>query len=394
MKLLWKLLRQNISKPQLIGFFFANLIGLSIVLLAVQFYFDINPLVSGKDNLFKKDYVTLTKKVGLLSSLSTGKSGFSDSEIEELKEQTFIKDVGAFSPSQFNVFAGINNAEVGIDFNTQMFFESLPDHFIDVKSDSWNFSPDKNEIPIILPKNYLDLYNFGFAETNSMPKLSESIIGMVGLDISLYGNNGNRMQMRGRIVGFSNRINTILVPESFLQWANASLGNKSVVQPSRLMVEISNVADPNMATYFKSKGYEISGENDAVSKMSFFLKVVVTIVLSVGVIICFLSFFILALSIYLLLEKNMTKLRNLRLIGYSKSTVLRPYQLLVVILNVLTLLISLSVVFVLRAQYLDFISKIYISDHIPFPFYTILIGLGLFLLLSVSNLLIIKRKVK
>ena len=35
--LMWKLLRQHISKMQLVGFSVANLVGLTIVILAVQF---------------------------------------------------------------------------------------------------------------------------------------------------------------------------------------------------------------------------------------------------------------------------------------------------------------------------------------------------------------------
>ena len=37
MKLIWKLLRQHISIGQLAGFFLANLFGMVIVLLSVQF---------------------------------------------------------------------------------------------------------------------------------------------------------------------------------------------------------------------------------------------------------------------------------------------------------------------------------------------------------------------
>ena len=41
--LMWKLLRQHISKMQLVGFSVANLVGLTIVILAVQFYSDVLP---------------------------------------------------------------------------------------------------------------------------------------------------------------------------------------------------------------------------------------------------------------------------------------------------------------------------------------------------------------
>ena len=37
--MIWKLLRQHISVSQLAGFFLANLFGMIIVLLGVQFYY-------------------------------------------------------------------------------------------------------------------------------------------------------------------------------------------------------------------------------------------------------------------------------------------------------------------------------------------------------------------
>ncbi|QIK59497.1 ABC transporter permease [Dysgonomonas sp. HDW5A] len=393
MKLIWKLLRENISKPQLIGFAVASLIGMSIVLLAFQFYFDINPLFTGKDKLLKEDYLTITKKVGILGGLSSRSNGFSQNEIDDLKKQSFVKNVGAFTPSQFNVFGGFNSQKLGIAFNTEMFFESVPDQFIDVTSDNWRFSPVDNTVPIILPKNYLDLYNFGFAQASSMPRISEQLIGLINLDISITGKNGLRQQMKGRIVGFSNRINSILVPETFMTWANQQYGG-TPSEPARLIIEVSNIADPNLSGYFKDKGFEISGDNTTASKMSFFLKIIIGIVVSVGVLICVLSFFILVLSIYLLLEKNMNKLRTLRLIGYSKSIVVKPYEWLAVGLNLVILALSLAITFVVRAQYLHFIGKLLPLAEARFSVYTLLIGITIFVLLSLLNILIIRRKVK
>lgn len=394
MRLVWKLLRENISKPQLTGFFFANLIGMCIILLALQFYFDINPVLTGKDKLFKEDYLTITKKVGMLSGLSSRNSGFTEDEIDNLKQQAFVSDVGAYTPSQFSVLAGFSSKEAGIGFNTEMFFESVPDKYIDVQSDDWRFSPVDDMVPIILPKNYLDLYNFGFAEAGSMPKISEGLIGMIDLDISIYGKGGQRKQLKGRIVAFSNRINTILVPDSFMSWANQNFGNKASSRPARLMVEVNNIADPGLVAYFKDKGYEISGENTTAGKMSFFLKILVTIVALIGIVICVLSFFILTLSIYLLLEKNMGKLKNLRLIGYTRSFVSRPYVLLSVGLNLVILIVSLAGVFLIRGKYMDAISDVYSVGEPAFPLYTVGVGIAVFAFLSLLNILIIRRKIQ
>jgi hypothetical protein len=47
--LVWKLLRQHISIGQLAGFFLANLFGMMIVLLSVQFYKDVIPVFTEGD---------------------------------------------------------------------------------------------------------------------------------------------------------------------------------------------------------------------------------------------------------------------------------------------------------------------------------------------------------
>ena len=387
MSLVWKLLRENVSKMQLGGFFIANLIGVSIILVAAQFYFDTNHLFSGKDDLFRNEYLTITKKVGLMSTFSPRLTGFTPNEINDLKQTGFVKDVGVFTPSQYGVYASLQH------FGTEMFFESISDKFIDVESTDWRFSPVDNTVPIILPKNYLDLYNFGFAESRSMPKISEGMIGLVSLDITVFGQNQNK-QLKGSIVGFSNRINTILVPETFMTWANQNYGSNVDKNPSRLMLEIENIADPRIEQYFKDKEYEVEGENTAASKMAYFLKILVSIVIAIGVVICFLSIVILTLSIYLLLEKNMSKLQKLRLMGYSKTSVTKPYEHLVVVLNFTIFILSMLLVLLAKKQYSELVSKMLTDFQSAGILNTMLIGFGIFALLSVFNIFIIRKKIK
>jgi cell division protein FtsX len=391
MNLVWKLLKQNISKGQFAGFFIANLTGLTIVLLGLQFYTDINPLFSEKDTIMKRDFLVLTKQVGIYNTLNPKASGFSPEEIESIGKISFATQVGAFTASKYKVFGGINTKQGG--FNTEMFFESVPDEFIDVKTDNWKFTPDDNFIPIILPKNYLDLYNFGFAEARSMPKLSQNLIGMVNLNVTISGRWQQR-EFKGKIAGFSNRINTILVPESFMKLANENYGEQENTNPSRLMVEVNNPADPNIAAFLKQNNYEVEGENSAVSKMSYFLKIMAGIVIAVGVMICALAFFVLTLSIYLLLEKNMDKLLNLRLTGYAKSAVVRPYELLAIGMNLIILVLAMASVIIARVRYCDIVRNVWSEFEGSGIAFTLIAGLSIFLLLSFLNIIIIRRKVK
>ena len=388
MSLVWKLLRQHISLPQLAGFFFANLCGMVIVLLSVQFYKDILPVFTEGDSFIKKDYIIVSKKVSTLGAFVGKSNTFSDKDIADIKAQSFTKEVGAFTPSQFKVSAGMGMEKVGL----HMFFESVPDGFVDVNLDKWVFNENEPVIPIIIPRNYLNLYNFGFAQSRSLPQLSEGVMGMVNLDIRISG-DGRREVFKGNIVGFSNRLNTILVPQSFMKWANENFAPNAEAQPARLIIEVSNPADSAIASYFQKKGYETEdGKLDA-GKTTYFLRLIVGIVLGVGLFISILSFYILMLSIFLLLQKNTTKLESLLLIGYSPNKVALPYQLLTVGLNVIVLVLSIGLVSWLRSYYIDSIRILFPQLETGSLWAAISMGILLFIVVSVINILAVKRKV-
>ena len=390
--LVWKLLRQHISIGQLAGFFLANLFGMMIVLLSVQFYKDVIPVFTEGDSFMKKDFIIATKKISTLGSFAGKSNTFSAEDIADLKKQPFTKTIGAFTPSQFKVSAGLGMQEAGIHLSTDMFFESVPDEFVDIKLDKWHFDESTHTIPIIIPRNYLNLYNFGFAQSRSLPKLSEGLMGLIQMDIMMRG-NGRVEQYKGNIVGFSNRLNTILVPETFMRWANESFAPGAKSEPSRLIVEVNNPTDDRIAKYFKDKGYDTEDDKLDAGKTTWFLKVIVGIVLSVGLLISVLSFYILMLSIYLLLQKNTTKLENLLLIGYSPAKVAFPYQLLTLGLNAIVLILSVGVVLYVRSSYMKLIGKLFpqLDEGSMWP--AMLVGVLLFAGVSVFNVIAVRRKV-
>ena len=388
--MIWRLLRQHISVAQLVGFFLANLCGMVIVLLSVQFYKDVLPVFTQGDSFMKKDYVIVSKKVSTLGSLVSKGATFSKTDIAEMQEQPFAKKTGAFTPAQFEVSAGMGMA--GMQLSTAMFFESVPDEFVDVRLEGWTYREGQDEIPIIIPRNYLNLYNFGFAQSRNLPQLSEGVMGMMTLDIRLSG-QGRTEQMKGRIVGFSNRLNTILVPQAFMDWANVTFGKGEENAPSRLIVEVDNPADDRIAKYFKDKGYDTEGDKLDAGKTTWFLKMIVGIVLSVGLIISVLSFYLLMLSIYLLLQKNTKKLENLLLIGFSPAAVARPYQVLTVALNAAVAVIGILVLYMVRGGYMDMLRRM-VPDLQKGSLWPALLTAGiLFLVVSVLNVLAVRRKV-
>ena len=390
--LVWKLLRQHISIGQLAGFFLANLFGMMIVLLSVQFYKDIIPVFTEGDSFMKKDFIIATKKISTLGSFAGKNNTFSAEDIADLKKQSFTKTIGAFTPSQFKVSAGLGMQEAGIHLSTDMFFESVPDEFVDIKLDKWHFDEATHTIPIIIPRNYLNLYNFGFAQSRSLPKLSEGLMSLIQMDIMMRG-NGRVEQYKGNIVGFSNRLNTILVPQSFMEWANQNFAPEREAQPSRLIVEVKNPTDTAITDYFQQKNYETEGDNLDAGKTTYFLRLITGIVSGVGLFISILSFYILMLSVFLLLQKNTAKLENLLLIGYSPSKVALPYHVLTVGLNLLVLLLAVIGVVWLRSYYTGVLQTLIPQLETGSLLPCILAGSILFLVVSALNILLIRKKV-
>ena len=391
MNLVWKLLRQHISVPQFVGFFFANLVGMTIIILGIQFYTDTRAIFNEEDSFMKPGYLIINKKISSLSTITGKSTAFSVPDIQDLQRQDFVEKIGTFTSSSFDVRATFN-LDDATNISTDMFFESVEDEFVDVKTDEWTYREGDHEVPIILPRSYLDLYNFGYAQSRNMPKLSEGILGAIRLQIDIRG-NGHQDSFVGKIAGFSSRLNTILVPQSFMNWASRHYAEGKPKSVTRLIVEVENPTDDRITSYLQDHSYETDEDKLDASRQSFMLKVIVAIVMTVGLVICILSIYILMLSVYLLVEKNNTKLENLLLIGYSPHRVSMPYQLLTLGLNVGVLVIAIVLLIVARSQYLGLFESFFPNFETPTMVYSLVCGVVVLIVVSIINAIAIKSKV-
>ena len=96
---------------------------------------------------------------------------------------------------------------------------------------------------------------------------------MLDLNVRLRG-NGREGVMKGRVIGFSNRLNTILVPESFMKWSNRLYAPDGDAGPTRLIVEVYNPADDAIARFLQQKGYDTEEDKLDAGKTTYFLKIV------------------------------------------------------------------------------------------------------------------------
>lgn len=389
--MIWKLLRAHISVPQFVGFFFANLCGMIIVLLGIQFYNDVLPVFTQEDSFMKADYVMVSKHIGMGTTISGANTDFTKNEIEDVASQPFVRKVCGFTSTNYKVDAhmGISGQPV---LSSELFFESVPDDFVEIDKNLWGWKEGKKEVPVIVPRTYINMYNFGYAQSHNAPKISESVMGMIDFSIVIKG-DGKEDTYKGRVVGFSPSLSSILVPQAFMDWSNAYYAPKDEASHTRLLMQVTNATDKNVSQYLEDHGMEIEQDQMNQEKIAYFLRLVVSLVLIIGLVISALSFYILMLSIYLLVQKNAQKLENLLLIGYSPSMVARPYQMLTAILNLIVLVIAIVAVMIVRSYYMTMIEDVYpeLSKGSLWPM--LIVAMTLFVVVTFVNVFVIRRKI-
>jgi len=380
-RLIWKKQKKSVLLFASMGMF----IGLFILLISIQFYFDFISINKNDKGLFQKDYIVINKKVSLLNTVGFLNTEFSNIEIDSIKNQAFVEKIGLITPNKFKVGAYTDGTADFPEFYAEMFFESVPDEFMDIDTSVWHWNEKSVFIPIVIPRDYLKLYNFGFAQSQNLPKISEEIASKAMADFIIEG-RGKRLRMKGKIVGFTDRINSILVPQSFMNWANAALGRgKKSNQPSRIIVVCKDPSDPAFIKYLEDHNYEANLQQTKSSRLNTLLQLVLSAVLFIGLIITLLSFMIFVISFKLMISRSQTSIRKLISLGYYYKVPAFVYIRIYSIILLIVFMLSFFTVYytrnIINSKLIDM--GFYLNQSISFE--TILIAIFLLLILLIAN---------
>lgn len=379
--MIWKVLKKNIRVTQLTGAFVGVLCGLTLLGGAGIFYFDVKQVFEDKEGFWKDEYIVINKSIHLsdayhqITERKETSTTFTQEEIEDIKKQDFANDVAPFTASNFTVRVFTDRDSPIPGFYSDLFFESVPDQYIDVNFEEWYWEEGMQFVPTILPRSYLNLYNFGFAQSQNLPQISEEGAGIISFNVVISGND-QRKEFETRIVGFSDRINTFLVPQSFIDWGNLNFGTNQNPQPGRLIVITNDPTNPEMMDYFEKHEYAVSKSLLSNTKALVFLRITTVIVLIIGITIIALAFWLMIVSILLLLERNNENISKLSLLGYSPKEISKPYVRLIFILLTSTYFVSFIPLVFLRNAYLPVLKSIgyeTISTNLIFIFTAIFV---------------------
>ena len=319
--------------------------GLLLFWVPVQCYFDVSHALKNEKELFNDQFLVLNKKVAMLSVLGNEPEGFSGPELEAIKKVEGIEALGEFSANTFRATAVADFGQSGQVLRTEMFFEAVPDDFLDEEPAGWNWHPKDPDVPIVIPSDYLALYNFGFAPGQQLPQISQDIAKLSAFDILISG-NGKEKIFKGRIAGFSDRINTILTPQKFLDYCNAEFGEKKSPEPNRIIVKASQSAP--LEKFMQEQGYETNNETMRAGKAQDMARTVFFAAILIALVVVLISLGSFVQFADLMIARADSEIKTLSYLGYTNSAITAILFKQIIAFVAISSLVALVVGVVLR----------------------------------------------
>ncbi len=327
-------------------------IALLLILSAVQIQVNYNELLYGETNQDSiANFLVVNKKI----NGNNVDNSLTPAEINNLKKQPFVDAVGELTSSRFKISA--QSPSERFPFYTDLFFESVPDVFIDVKSSDWKWQPGSTNIPLIIPNQFLDLYNFGFAPSQDLIQLTQEMVMTIPVVINIQF-HGQTVPFTGRVVGFSDRISSVLVPHNFLEWANRQFGSEQSTKTSRVVIQTTDPGNPELVRYLKDNGLVTDADKTRFSKYREIVNTIVSASWITGAVMLLFALLVFSLFIQLTIASTKNEIQLLITLGTSPAQLQRFLMKQFVPGNVVIVVIS-----VLLIAFLQFLLKLYLAKQ-------------------------------
>ncbi len=349
-----KLLFLDRGKLQLSIVVGGTLLGLLLLLIPLQLFLDFRELLTQKTDLLNPQYMVLNKEVTIMGMVGDKKQGFSKTEIEKLKTQQSVEEIAPFTANNFYSFGILEFSKDVPSFQTDLFLESVPDKFLDNLPGNWQWQTGK-DVSIILPTDFINLYNYSFAATHGLPQVSKSVVKMAPFKI-VVDSLGNKLEFKAHIVGFSDRINTIIVPLQFLEYGNKSFSkpDNTETKPGKLIVKSNDPTNASLTNYISHCGYETNQELLRNARLAGILRVVASALSILGMLIVILSatgFFQFA---QLVLNRKSYEVKTLLQLGFYPKTIWKYYFKIFSIILSSVLVLSFIVIYIFKPWFAEY----------------------------------------
>ena len=289
-------------------------IGVLLLLCSIQMYINIQQLL--KEGSVRKDgydFISITKTVTNETMGQFEKNLFNKSDVAELKTKPYITDVAPLEANQFQVELSAGSI---LPFQTNLFLESIENSFLDTIPPGFQWQVGQTTIPIIVSSDFLEIFNV-FGPSYNLPQVSPETASGIPVLITCHGDGDREQTFGGRIVAFSDRINSVLVPKTFLDWANLTFKGKKSEQSSRLYLKTKDANGTDLLNFLDEKNYKVNKDKTKFGRMKQIFQGIFSGLAVFGLLVVILALLLFSFYLQLVIARSRDSLKLLLTLGYS-----------------------------------------------------------------------------
>lgn len=309
------------DRVQLSIAFIGALLGLTFLITSIHYLIKVNEFGRGNE-ILGPNTIIIQKKIGANNAFQLGKNDFTKREIELIKAESFVAAVEPIISNNFDVSLQTNSPVVPY-FRTDVFLQTVNPTFIDIPAQKWTWKKGDAYVPLIMPRDFLVMLNT-FMSAKNIPTVSDEIAQSIPFEFTLkHGDRKEKMNVR--IIGFTNEISSLLVPESFMKWANEQYGQSTDQKITQLMLAGKENQFGLVEGMLKEKHLESKNAQVLVGRLKSMIGTFIWIVLCVSILAVFLSGLVLIQYLQLLINKNNYEIKTLIRLGYHPKKLVNTF---------------------------------------------------------------------
>ncbi|MFM7683954.1 MAG: FtsX-like permease family protein [Bacteroidota bacterium] len=309
------------EKRQLVIALIGALLGITFLISSVHYLHKINEY--GEDSeILGKNTLILQKKVTSASTMGLTKTDFSEKEISKMKLEPFVEDVKPVISNNFRVWFETNDPYVPT-FKSDVFIQAVSKEFLDVKSEKWHWKEGEKFVPMIMPRDFLVMLNT-FMNASGIPQVSDDLA--MKLKFRLRISDGQKEEwVDTKIIGFTNEIASILVPENFMEYATKKFAQGDPGKITQIMVAGKEGEFGKLETFMNDRGLESKNSQVVVSRLKSIVGTLFAVILVISIVAVFASGLVLIQYMQLVLSHNKYEVRTLLRLGIHPTLISKTF---------------------------------------------------------------------
>jgi ABC-type antimicrobial peptide transport system permease subunit len=346
-----KILFRNQDKKQLIIAMIGAFMGMTFLVTSIHYLIKVNEFGEGAD-ILGPNTIIVQKKVTNSSSLNLTKTDFSPREIAKIKAKPFVDDVKPVISNNFDVSFQTNDKLVPY-FRSDVFIQTVDQNFLDVDTPKWKWKKGDKVVPIILPRDFLVMLNT-FMSASGIPQVSDDLAMKLNFKFRLRDPNNSEKEehVDAQIVGFTNEVASILVPESFMTYGNEVYASTTESKITQIMIAGKESEFGLVEEMLNERGLESKNSQMVVGRLKSVVGTLILVVLGVSIIAVFVSGLVLIQYLQLLLSRNAYEVRTLLRMGYPPKELIRSFSFYFIKIFGIVAVMGVAIFFVFK-MFLD-----------------------------------------